>query len=84
MASIGLPPDRKITHDLHPLTRQVIPRPNIETSDVDAPIRALQYVGSYNWVDSPSPTIIVPGTSCAAVRRQRTDSDDRRLATAMA
>ncbi|KIM82257.1 hypothetical protein PILCRDRAFT_71145 [Piloderma croceum F 1598] len=62
MASLGLPPDRKITDNLHPLPRRVIPKPNIEPSDVDAQIGGLQYVGSYNWVDSPSPTIIVPGS----------------------
>jgi hypothetical protein len=59
-----LPPNRKITEGLHPSPRQTIPKPDVDLSSVElieTHIEGLEYVGSYNWVDSPSPTIIVPG-----------------------
>ena len=35
--------------------------PVLEGSERDIVPEGLVYIGSYNWVDSPSPTIIVPG-----------------------
>ncbi|KIM85898.1 hypothetical protein PILCRDRAFT_328618 [Piloderma croceum F 1598] len=66
MAPLDLPPDGKITADLNPLPRQIIPRPDTEPLDVDAHFGNPQYIESYNWVNSPSPTVIVPGTPYAA------------------
>ena len=35
--------------------------PILEGSERDIVPEDLVYIGSYNWVDSPSPTIVVPG-----------------------
>ena len=35
--------------------------PILEGSERDIIPEDLAYIGSYNWVDSPKPTIIVPG-----------------------
>ena len=35
--------------------------PVLEGSERDIVPKDLVYIGSYNWVDSPNPTIIVPG-----------------------
>ena len=35
--------------------------PTLEGSERDIVPEDVVYVGSYNWVDSPNPTIIVPG-----------------------
>jgi hypothetical protein len=35
--------------------------PILEGSERDIVPEDLTYIGSYNWVDSPKPTIIVPG-----------------------
>jgi hypothetical protein len=58
-----LPPNRNITDGLNPSLRLTIPRPDVDLVDVEigVHIRGLQYIGSYNWVDAPEPTIIVPG-----------------------
>ncbi|KAG6845626.1 hypothetical protein H0H87_006679 [Tephrocybe sp. NHM501043] len=38
-------------------------------ADKEAKITSLQYAGSYNWVDKPTPTIIVPGSPRQWVNR---------------
>ena len=35
--------------------------PILEGSEGDVVPEDLAYIGSYNWVDSPNPTIVVPG-----------------------
>ena len=35
--------------------------PTLEGSERDVVPEDLVYIGSYNWVDSPNPTILVPG-----------------------
>lgn len=36
--------------------------PILDGSEKDAVLEDLLYIGSYNWVDSPDPTIVVPGS----------------------
>ena len=40
---------------------ETIPLPTLEGSEEDIAPKDLVYIGSYNWVDSPKPTIVVPG-----------------------
>ena len=40
---------------------EIISPPILEGSEKDIVPEDLVYIGSYNWVDSPKPTIIVPG-----------------------
>ena len=40
---------------------ETIPLPTLEGSEEDIVPKDLVYIGSYNWVDSPKPTIVVPG-----------------------
>ena len=40
---------------------ETIPLPTLEGSEEDIVPKDLIYIGSYNWVDSPKPTIVVPG-----------------------
>jgi hypothetical protein len=40
---------------------ETIAPPILEGSEKDIVPEDLTYIGSYNWVDSPNPTIIVPG-----------------------
>ena len=40
---------------------ETIPPPILEGSEKHIVPEDLIYIGSYNWVDSPNPTIIVPG-----------------------
>lgn len=53
-------PDRRITDGLKASPAQVIATPD-EDSDVNIQITGLKYIGSYNWVEARTPTIIVPG-----------------------
>lgn len=40
---------------------ETIPPFILEGSERDVVPENLVYIGSYNWVDSPNPTIVVPG-----------------------
>ena len=40
---------------------ETISPPILEGSEGDIVLDDLVYIGSYNWVDSPEPTIVVPG-----------------------
>ena len=40
---------------------ETIPPPVLEGSERDIEPEDLVYIGSYNWVDSQQPTIVVPG-----------------------
>jgi hypothetical protein len=42
---------------------ETIPAPPRPSPPEDIPIENVQYVASYNWVDSEQPTVVVPGTS---------------------
>ncbi|KAF5382621.1 hypothetical protein D9615_002760 [Tricholomella constricta] len=57
-----LPPDRHILEGLSTSPLQTISKLSPKSSDKELNITELQYVGSYNWVEKPTPTIIVPGS----------------------
>ena len=40
---------------------ETIPPPILDGSEEHIVPEDLMYIGSYNWVDSPNPTMIVPG-----------------------
>ncbi|GLB38579.1 putative geranylgeranyl pyrophosphate synthetase [Lyophyllum shimeji] len=58
----GLPPDRNILDRLSETPLQTITKLSPLSSDREVTITNLRYVGSYNWLDKPTPTIIVPGS----------------------
>lgn len=60
-----LPPDRDLKEGLVPTALQTLSRPqttNTPQSGTAIQPEKLKYIGSYNWVDEVTPTIIVPGT----------------------
>ena len=59
-----LPRDRDLMSGLHGEAIQAISKPQVDAASAGV-IRPenVKYIGSYNWVDEASPTIIVPGTS---------------------
>ncbi|KAF8073568.1 hypothetical protein FPV67DRAFT_1478431 [Lyophyllum atratum] len=59
---LGLAPDRHILEGLSETPLQTITKPPSGSSDAEVKVTDLQYVGSYNWLDKPTPTIIVPGS----------------------
>lgn len=58
----ALPPDRDILEGLHttPLQTITIPLPGDEDEDIK--ITDYDFIGSYNWTNDATPTIIVPGS----------------------
>jgi hypothetical protein len=63
-ASLSFPPEDDIKKGLD--TSQVIETiltPAHPSALEDLPIENVEYVASYNWVDTEQPTIVVPGTS---------------------
>ncbi|RDB14674.1 hypothetical protein Hypma_016260 [Hypsizygus marmoreus] len=58
----NLPPDRDILQGLAKSPLQTVARPPTPSTDKEIKITNLHYAGSYNWVEKPSPTIIVPGS----------------------
>lgn len=40
---------------------EILSPPTLDGSEMDAVPEDLVYIGSYNWVHLPSPTIVVPG-----------------------
>ncbi|KAG6902422.1 hypothetical protein C0995_000348 [Termitomyces sp. Mi166 len=59
---VKLPGDRDILGGLSSIPLQIISKLSTNISDQEVKITNLQYAGSYNWVDKPTPTIIVPGS----------------------
>ena len=61
--SLRLPRPRKVVEDLRPKALNTIQKPILKASNVnlDISIKDFEYIGSYNWINSQSPTILVPG-----------------------
>ena len=82
-ASLSSPPqaDADIKRGLN--TSKIIdtiPAPPRPSTPEDIPIANVQYVASYNWVDSTAqPTIIVPGTSVFPSSRLEDITHNRRI-----
>jgi len=51
------------THDLVEGALEVLSPPTLDGSEEDTTPKDVTYIGSYNWVEAPEPTIIVPGQS---------------------
>jgi len=47
---------------------ETIPQPARESTLKDLPIKNVKYVASYNWVEKPEPTIVVPGATFLFLR----------------
>ncbi|KAJ6474409.1 hypothetical protein C8R47DRAFT_1144045 [Mycena vitilis] len=60
--STPLPPDRDIMEGLHPTPLQTINVPTVPPTAKVVAVTDLQSIGSYNWKNAPTPTIIVPGS----------------------
>ncbi|KAJ7618833.1 hypothetical protein DFH06DRAFT_1011842 [Mycena polygramma] len=60
--STPLPSDRDIMEGLHPTALQTVGIPTVPPTSKDVAVTDLQSIGSYNWKNAPSPTIIVPGS----------------------
>ncbi|KNZ78252.1 hypothetical protein J132_01231 [Termitomyces sp. J132] len=58
----NLPGDKDILGGLSSSPLQTILKLSTYSSDQEVKITDFQYVGSYNWIDKPTPTIIVPGS----------------------
>ena len=58
-----LPPDRNLMEGLSSTVIRTLTKPVVAVKSGDESIKPkhLEYVASYNWVDEPQPTIIVPG-----------------------
>ena len=66
-----LPKDRPVKQGLRDAPRQTVLKPDVpdDVPDSEIELTALSYVGSYNWVNSPNPTIVVPGEYTASRHR---------------
>ncbi|KAG6864833.1 hypothetical protein C0991_006893, partial [Blastosporella zonata] len=60
--SLTLPGDRDLLEGLSTTHLQIIAKLLPLGSEEEVKVTDLQYAGSYNWVDKPTPTIIVPGS----------------------
>jgi hypothetical protein len=62
-SSPSLPADRDILEGLLPLHVSIVAKPSASANADEKKIKVqdLKYIGSYNWVESQKPTIIVPG-----------------------
>jgi len=58
----GLPPDRNILDGLSAIPVQTIAKLSPISSDGEVKVTKLLYIGSYNWLNKLTPTIIVPGS----------------------
>ena len=56
-----LPADRDILDGLLPSPIQTVAKPSASADADEIKVDDLKYIGSYNWVESQKPTIIVPG-----------------------
>ena len=52
-------------YDLTKKPLESVPPPTLQGTEGHIVPKDLKYIGSYNWTDAPSPTIIVPGQSIA-------------------
>ena len=60
----GFPPPTNINEGLDTSRLlETIPPPARLSAPEHVPIENARYVASYNWLDTPEPTIVVPGTS---------------------
>ncbi|KAJ7890304.1 hypothetical protein B0H13DRAFT_2531260 [Mycena leptocephala] len=60
--STPLPPDRDIMEGLRPKALQTLAIPTVTSSARAVAVTDLESIGSYNWTNAPSPTIVVPGS----------------------
>jgi len=56
-----MPKKRLVSDGLLSKPVQTIGRPDVDPEAVGISITNLEYIGSYNWVKTSSPTIVVPG-----------------------
>ncbi|KAF7365701.1 hypothetical protein MVEN_00443800 [Mycena venus] len=68
--STPLPPDRDIMEGLHLTSLQTLAIPTITSVAKDVRITDLKSIGSYNWMNASSPTIVVPGKVSAGMAEQ--------------
>lgn len=54
-------PTKKIFEGLHRDIVKIIDRPSNVPNDEDITCEDICFIASYNWVESPKPTMIVPG-----------------------
>ncbi|KAI1783569.1 hypothetical protein LXA43DRAFT_1131139 [Ganoderma leucocontextum] len=61
--TVSLPPDRDLMEGLRRQAVQTLSRPQVDTTTGN-PVKPenVKYLGSYNWVEESTPTIIVPGS----------------------
>ncbi len=60
--TVSLPPDRDLMEGLPSIAIRTISKPQVDVSVGNAvKPEDVKYVGSYNWVEESTPTIIVPG-----------------------
>lgn len=62
---------------------ETVSLPTLEGYERDIVPEDLVYIGSYNWVDSPKPTIIVPGQWGVAPRPYRPHHNFNRVFVAL-
>ncbi|KAI0770637.1 hypothetical protein C8Q74DRAFT_1317829 [Fomes fomentarius] len=60
---VSLPPDRNIPDGLQSTAIRTISKPTVSASS-GGPVKPenVKFLGSYNWVEEPNPTMIVPGS----------------------
>lgn len=54
---------RSMLHDLTEQSLGTVSPPALQGTERHIMPKDLKYIGSYNWIDAPTPTIIVPGQS---------------------
>ncbi|TBU44042.1 hypothetical protein BD309DRAFT_959331 [Dichomitus squalens] len=60
---VSLPPDRSLMDGLHGEAIRTLSKPQVDPStEIAVRPENVKYIGSYNWVEEASPTIIVPGS----------------------
>ena len=71
--SLRLPRPRKVVEDLRPKALNTIQKPILKASNVnlDISIKDFEYIGSYNWINSRSPAILVPGELCLPSKQDK-------------
>jgi hypothetical protein len=58
---------------------ETVPAPPRPSALEDVPIENVQYVASYNWVDTDEPTIVVPGMGALPVSVLKDINHSRRI-----
>ena len=54
---------RRMFYDLIKQPLETVSPPALQGTERHIVPKDLKYIGSYNWIDAPTPTIIVPGQS---------------------